>query len=511
MNWRATLLALGLVALPLSGQPQDAEKAADAKATADLPKPRMLKVERSLDMGGETIDYTVRAGEMFLDGEDGEPAASIFSISYIRSDVDDARERPVTFVWNGGPGSSSVWLHMGAFGPLRVITPSDATDVGAPPYPVEENLNSLLDVTDLVFIDPVGTGYSKVLGDTDPKDYWGLHEDAESVADFIRLWITKHKRWNSPKYIAGESYGGTRAAAITEKLQGGWNGIALNGVILISPALDFATLRFTRSNDIAPVGYFPSWAATAWYHGKVDKDRWDGDFQRFIDDARGFAVDEYLPALMRGTSMSEREMEVMARRVSGYIGLSTDYLMNVDLRVGSGYFKNLLKDEDLSVGRFDGRYTGEDDFTEGTYPDNDPSGYGMDVAYTAALNDYFSRDLRLGWVGFDEEYKILSGEPGSNWKWFANPASGSGYPDPTPMLAKGLRENKDLRVMVTSGYYDLATPFFSSELSLYRNGVDPDRVTFTYYEAGHMMYLRADESEALSEDIRDFIRAGKRD
>ena len=504
MDWRSAILAFGLLTAPLSGLAQKADTAGAAKETpGDVPEPRMLEAERSITIDGETIDYTVMAGEMYLHGEDGEPAASIFSISYIKADVEDARTRPVTFVWNGGPGSSSVWLHMGAFGPLRVITPSDATDVGAPPYPVEENANALLDVTDLVFIDPVGTGYSKVLGETDPKDYWGLHEDAESVADFIRLWITKHKRWNSPKYIAGESYGGTRAAAITEKLQGGWNGIALNGVILISPALDFATLRFTRANDTAPVGYFPGWAATAWYHEKVDRDRWDGDFERFVDEARGFAVDEYLPALMRGTSMSEREMETLARRMSGYIGLSTEYLMNVDLRVGYGFFKELLRDEDLSVGRFDSRYTGEDDFTEGEYPDNDPSGYGMDVAYTAALNDYFSRDLGLD---YDEEYKILSGEPGRNWKWFENEGSASGFPNPTPMLAKGLRENRDLRVMVTSGYYDLATPFFSSELSLYRNGVDPDRVTFTYYDAGHMMYLKADESAALSEDIRDFIR-----
>ena len=495
------LLFAGILVPAATAQDANAPSA-PAASEQDIGEPQVFESEGSLRLGGARLDYTAIAGETYLRGEDDAPTAAIFSIAYLKSGEDDAAERPVTFVWNGGPGSSSVWLHMGAFGPRRVVTPSDASDVGAPPYPIVDNAHSLLDVTDLVFIDPVGTGYSRALGDTDPADFHGLSEDAESIAEFIRIWLTDNGRWNSPKYIAGESYGGTRAAQITEELQGGWNGVALNGVILISPALDFQTIRFSRGNDLAPVAFFPSFAAAAWYHEKVDREDWGGDFEAFIDEARDFAMDSYMPALLRGTSLPETDRRRMAEEMSAYVGLSADYLMDQDIRMNTSFFKELLREEDLSIGRFDARYTGEDDFTIGTYHDNDPSGYGMDVAYTAAVNDHLTRTLG---VDFDRKYEILSGKPGQNWKWSSGRGSPS-FPNPTPHLAKGLRENTDLRVLLASGYYDLATPFFASELSLYRNGVDLDRVDFTYYPAGHMMYLAEEEAENLSEDVRNFIR-----
>lgn len=496
------LLLTGIFAqAPLLAQETNSSGASHI-AAEETPAPQIFESSGALRLGAETIDYTAIAGETYLRDKDDTPTASIFSISYIRAGGGEPAERPVTFVWNGGPGSSSVWLHMGAFGPRRVVTPSDASDVGAPPYPIVDNPHSLLDVTDLVFIDPVGTGYSRALGKTDPADFHGLQEDAESIAEFIRIWLTDNGRWNSPKYIAGESYGGTRAAQITEELQGGWNGVALNGVILISPALDFQTIRFSRGNDLAPVAFFPSFAAAAWYHDKVDRAEWDGDFEAFIDAARVFAMDRYMPALLRGTSLPKPAMERMAQDMSEYVGLSPAYLMDQDIRMDTSFFKELLRGEDLSIGRFDARYTGKDDFTIGDYHDNDPSGYGMDTAYTAAVNDHLTR--RLG-VEFDRKYEILSGAPGQNWKWSAGNGSPA-FPNPTPHLAKGLRENRDLRVLLASGYYDLATPFFASELSLYRNGVDLERVDFTYYQAGHMMYLAEDEAENLSEDVRNFIR-----
>ena len=485
-----------------TGEADGAAPAGKGVASKAIPEPQEFESAGMLRIGGAKVDYKAVAGETYLRDDKGEPTAAIFSIAYVADNQEAPEDRPVTFVWNGGPGSSSVWLHMGAFGPRRVITPSDGSDVGAPPYRVVDNAHSLLDVTDLVFVDPVGTGYSRALGETDPADFHGLKEDAESVAEFMRIWITENGRWNSPKFIAGESYGGTRAAQITETLQGGWNGVALNGVILVSPALDFQTIRFSRGNDLAPVAFFPSFAAAAWYHDRVQRDDWGGDFGAFVDEARIFAMDRYMPALLRGTSLSQQEQRSMAEAMSDFVGLSADYLIDQDLRMDTSFFKELLRGDDLSIGRFDARYTGKDDFTIGTYHDNDPSGYGMDVAYTAAVNDHLTGALG---VDFDRKYKILSREPGGNWKWSYGRGS-TAFPNPTPHLAKGLRENADMRVLLASGYYDLATPFFASELSLYRNGVDLSRVDFSYYQAGHMMYLRETGAEKLSDNIRNFIR-----
>lgn len=502
--WRLWALVLLLAFAGPTGLAQDAETQAVAAAPAAELEPEVFVSERSLRLDGRTIGYTATAGETFLRDAQGTPTAAIFSIAYVADGGDTAR--PVTFIWNGGPGSSSVWLHMGAWGPRRVVTPSDASDVGAPPYPIVDNPHSLLDVTDMVFIDPVGTGYSRALGETDAKTFWGVTADAESVADFIRVWLTENGRWNSPKYIAGESYGGTRAAYITETLQGGWNGIALNGVLLISPALDFQTIRYNRGNDLAHIGYFPTFAATAWYHGKVDRARWGGDFQRFIDEARAFAMDRYMPALLRGTSKDETELAEIAAEVAAFIGVGTDWVIKSELRFSNSQFsKELLREQSLSVGRFDSRYTGEDDFALGDQPDNDPSGYGMDVAYTAAVNDVLTRELG---VDLDREYVILSADVNRAWAWHDGRPGSTDFPNPTPRLAKGLRENRDLRVLVGSGYYDAATPFFASELSLFRNGVDLDRVIFTYYDAGHMMYLSEADAKKLSDDVRNFIRGG---
>ena len=260
---RTCLIALGLV---LSMGPAFAEEPVKAEkpATAAIPDPKVFTSDHSLKLGNETIKYRTVASETYLRNEKDEPIASIFSVSYVRDGITDRSKRPVTFVFNGGPGSASLWLHMGAFGPKRVITPSDASGVGAPPYTIVDNQNSLLDVSDLVFIDPVGTGFSRPLGETEGKEFYGVNEDAESIAEFIRLWLTTNGRWNSPKFVAGESYGTTRAAALTEKLQGGWNGIGLNGVILMSAILDFQNARFAPGNDSAHIGFFPTEAAIAW-------------------------------------------------------------------------------------------------------------------------------------------------------------------------------------------------------------------------------------------------------
>ncbi|MEE2922302.1 MAG: peptidase S10 [Pseudomonadota bacterium] len=502
---RTLLLAACMAVLALPGLAEDA--ANGKKDTADIPDAQVFTSDHSLRLGNRTVKYKTIASETYLRDAKDEPTAAIFSVSYIDTATTSPAARPVTFVFNGGPGSASLWLHMGAFGPKQVITPSDASDVGAPPYTIRDNRNSLLDVTDLVFIDPVGTGYSRPLGETEGKEFYGVNEDAESIAEFIRIWLTENGRWNSPKYLAGESYGTTRAAALTEKLQGGWNGIGLNGVILISAILDFQTARFAPGNDTAHLAFFPTEAATAWHHGKANKAKWNNDFDAFVEAARTYATDTLAPALIRGSTLSEADEIRIAQEMSDFIGLSPEWIRLANLRVDPHRFrKELLRREGYTVGRFDSRYKGVDSEGTGETPENDPSGYGMDVAYVAAINDYLTRELD---VDFTRPYKVLTGEPGSQWNWSVNQRGWPSYVNVAPWLGKGMRENPDLRVLLASGWYDLATPFFGAEMSLRKNGVVLDRVQFDYYDSGHMMYLAESDGEKLSEDVRDFIRAGQ--
>ncbi|WP_290485278.1 S10 family peptidase [Hyphomonas sp. UBA3195] len=502
---RTLILAACMAILVLPGLAED--NGNGAKETPDIPEAQSFTSDHTLRLGSKTVKYKTVAGETYLRDNKDEPTASVFSVSYVDTSTSSAAQRPVTFVFNGGPGSASLWLHMGAFGPKQVITPSDASDVGAPPYTMRDNPNSLLDVTDLVFIDPVGTGYSRPLGETEGKEFYGVNEDAESIAEFIRIWLTENGRWNSPKYLAGESYGTTRAAALTEKLQGGWNGIGLNGVILISAILDFQTARFAPGNDTAHLAFFPTEAATAWHHGKANKAKWNNDFDTFIEDARNYATDTLAPALIRGSTLSEADDIRIAQDMSDFIGLSPEWIRLANLRVDPHRFrKELLRREGYTVGRFDSRYKGVDSEGTGETPENDPSGYGMDVAYVAAINDYLTRELE---VDFTRPYKVLTGEPGSQWNWSTSQQGWPAYVNVTPWLGKGMRENTELRVLLASGWYDLATPFFGAEMALRKNGVVLDRVQFDYYDAGHMMYLAESDGKKLSDDVRDFIKAGQ--
>ncbi|MEM9738810.1 MAG: peptidase S10 [Pseudomonadota bacterium] len=513
LRWLGALLASLTMVITVHADDHDGP----SKPT-NIPPPYVLTTSDSLDVGGRSVSYTVTASETYLRDDDSEPTASIFSISYVEQGLDDPAERPVVFIFNGGPGSASVWLHMGAWGPRRVVTPPDASGAGAAPYTVVDNDHSLLDVADMVFIDPVGTGYSRALGNTDSKDFYGVNEDAESIAEFIRVWLTRNGRWQSPKYLAGESYGTTRAAAVSEKLQGGWNGIALNGVILVSAILDFQTARFAPGNDTPHIAFFPTMAATAWHHGQVDTSRWNDDFDTFIDDARTFASFSLPSVLIRGNTMAPEEKAMMAQQMADYLGVSPEWIEDANLRISATHFrKELLRDEDLTVGRFDSRYTGIDSDSVGDSPENDPSGYGMDIAYTAAVNDYLTRDLGIdfrapqaGDTGvmepLDRRYKILTGEPGRNWNWDVNGRGWPAYVNVAPWLGKSMRENPEYRVLLASGWYDLATPFFGAEMSLMKNGVVPERIEYTYYDAGHMMYLVEAEAKLLSDDVRNFIR-----
>ena len=474
--------------------------AAPARAASTTPTPNRATTHHSGTFNGVRVEYRAIAGETFLPGSTGRPRAAIFSTSYIRDGNDP--NRPVTFLFNGGPGSGSVWLHMGAFGPVRVAIPSDARDDGAPPYPMVPNADSLLDVTDIVFIDPVGTGFSYAMPGQDPDQFWGVTQDAKSVAEFIRLWLNEHGRWNAPKYLGGESYGTTRSAAVLHELEGGYNDVALNGVILISTVLDFGAGADTPGNEVSYALNVPSMAATAAFHGKIAP---AGDRATQMAEARQWAMTRYLPALMQGNALPPDQRAAIRTELSQHIGVSEDFIERADLRVTPArFYKELLRDRGLTVGRLDSRYVGVDGDAAGEEPDNDPSFYGIDGGYTAAINAYARGTLNYQ---TDRSYVTIGGV--GNWDWRLNAGRDSDtYMNVAPYISTAMRENSDLRIFVGQGWYDFATPFFAAEYALTRSGFPTDgRIQFHYYDSGHMMYIRDQDRAALSRDIRAFIRA----
>lgn len=481
-----------------------AASAQEEASSPAVPAPSMSQTTHKAKINGSTVKYSVHAGDTYLKDDKGEPTASVFSISYIREDVDNRSQRPLLFVFNGGPGSSSVWMHMGLFGPKRIVLPSDASKVGAPPYPIENNADSLLDIADLVFIDPVGTGYSKPLADTEGKEFWGVKEDAQALAEFVRLYITKHKRWNSPKYLAGESYGTTRAAAMVGELQEGWGSIDLNGVMLISSILDFQTGDFTDGNDLPYLTFLPTYAATAWYHDAVpDKSQYDS-LESFLAKVKAFALDEYATVLLKGELASEEAKSSVVDTLHAFTGLDKTYIKQTDMRINEFYFmKELLRDRGDVVGRLDSRYLGKDAVQVSSRFEADPSSYAIDGAYTAALQHYMATDLD---VLREEKYNVLSGDVFRNWNWqMGSSARSQGFLAMTPTLSRAMRQNKDFRIFIANGYYDLATPFFATEYSMNHHGIDKSRLTMEYYDAGHMMYIHQPSLEQLTDDLRQFV------
>jgi len=448
--------------------------------------------------GGQRVSYRATMAETVLESDDGKPEAVVVTTSYVKDPRDTSR--PVFFLFNGGPGSGSVWLQMGAFGPKRVAIPSDARDDGAPPYPLLDNPDSLLDVADLVFIDPPGTGFSYLTEGTDPKKYYGLEQDAEAVAKVIRLWLNDNGRWNSPKYLGGESYGTTRTAMVARELEGGtFNDVGLNGLILISTILDFAGREPTPGNEMAYVVTLPNMAAAAYYHGKVQAP----SVEAIVEEARQFAIGPFITALLKGQDLPDAERAAVRAELTRLTGLSERYLDQADLRVtAQRFYKELLRDRGLTIGRLDARYTGRDFDNAGETPDNDPSFYGIDAGYTAAINSWARETL-----GFEttREYQSIGREPGRHWQWSTGQGRGA-YLNVAPYIGQAMRQNSQLRVFNAQGYYDFATPFFGAEYSLNRTGIPQDRVELHYYDAGHMMYVRDEDRAKLSRDIRAFIR-----
>jgi carboxypeptidase C (cathepsin A) len=481
---------------------EEGDKGEKADKAAEAPEPKKFTSEHRLQAGGTDIAYTATAEDVYLRDAEGKPTATFFTISYVKKGVARQEDRPLTFVFNGGPGSGSVWLHFGLVGPKLIDIPSDAQDPGAPPYRLRDNPWTILRATDLVFVDPVGTGFSHALGEKKDADFWGYDEDADSVAEFIRTFITTHNRWNSPKYILGESYGGIRSSMLVPRLQQNL-GIGLNGVILVSPALNMGTLPFfVGGNDLAYATHLPALAATAYYHEKLP-DAWPS-LQALLAEVEAFAGGDYLRALFAGDTLPAGEKAKVAERLHRYTGLDTDYILRSNLRVYVIRFtKELLRDEGKSVGLLDGRYEQDELDDVGEFPEGDPFNAKTSPIYIALFQSYLRNDLK---VDLERRYVGSNDDANGEWKRPRNRNGAfAGYIDVTGQLAQGTKDNEALRIFSAAGYHDLTTSYFATRYMLQHSGIDAPRMTIRDYDGGHMMYLHQPSLEALSNDIVRFI------
>jgi len=476
------------------------KKDAPAAEKKEPPKDNIVTTQHTMKLGGETIAYTARAGTMVLKTEDGTPRASFFFVAYTKDGADPAK-RPITYTFNGGPGSSSVWLHMGAFGPKRVSYRDDEGHEAPPPGKLIDNDNSILDVTDLVFIDPVTTGFSRAIPFSDAKKFHGFEADVESVGEFIRLWTTRNARWASPKFLAGESYGTTRAAGLA-----GWlheEGFYVNGIVLISTILNFGTARFDSGNDLPYVVFLPTYAATAWYHKRLPADLQAQPVDRVAAQAEAFALGEYNSALMRGDSLTAQERSAIAQKVARFTGLSPEYVESTNLRINISRFdKELLRDKRRTVGRLDSRFTGIDVDAAGERPEFDPSMASIMGSYTGAINDYVRRELKYE---NDSAYEILTGKV-QPWSYERQQ---NRYLDVAETLREAMARNPYLKVFVANSFYDLATPFAATKYTFSRMQLEPElrgNVSMAFYEGGHMMYIDRRAHRKLHDDVEAFIR-----
>lgn len=463
-----------------------------------LPKEEFSETKHEITVKGKKIAYKAIAGNLILKKEDETPEASLFFVSYTK-EGEDSKNRPITFCFNGGPGSASVWLHMGIFGPKRVDIKEG--DDALPPYSLIENEFTLLSDTDLVFIDPVSTGYSRAIPPTEAKQFHGFKDDIKSIAEFIRLYITRYSRWDSPKFLAGESYGTTRAVGLAEYLYDN-SYIYVNGIVLISSCFNFQSLDFDSGNDLVYSSFFPSYAATAWYHGRLAPEL-QKDFQKTIDEANRFVADEYACALFKGDLLPENEKLEIAKKMSRLIGLPTDYIMKSHLRVDMHEFSaELLKDKRQVVGRFDGRVTGVNLNPLESCSDYDPSFDNVLGVFTSTTNQYIRDDLK--WER-ESPYKILA----NVGPWNYNTHNNNQYLNVSSSLKNMVAKNPKLRVLVANGYFDLATPYYSSEYAVNHLGLDraaKDRISMYYYPAGHMMYLDPPSLVQLNQDLTNYYR-----
>jgi carboxypeptidase C (cathepsin A) len=492
--------------------PEKKENVKNGEAKKPEPQDQIVETKHSVTLNGHELKYTVTCGTIVLKEEaekkgeqagesEGEKAkATIFFIAYTRDDVTDKTKRPITFSFNGGPGSSSVWLHLGLLGPRRVVM-TDIGDLPPPPYRLTDNEYSLLDLTDLVFIDPVSTGFSRAVVGEKAKEFHGFKKDIESVGDFIRLYASRYLRWTSPKFLIGESYGTTRAAGLSGYLQER-HGMYFNGIMLISSILNFATARFTVGNDLPYILFLPTYTATAWYHKRLAPEL-QTDLRATLREVEQFARGEYTLALAQGAALPADARAQIATKLARYTGLAVEYVERANLRIEIFRFtKELLREERRTVGRLDSRFKGIDRDAVGEQFEHDPSMMNILGPYTATFNDYVRGELKFE---SDLPYEILTRRV-HPWSFRDHENQ---YVNVAETLRKALTINPHLRVIVANGYYDFATPYFATEYTFNHLELDPSlqkNITLTYYEAGHMMYIHLPSLAQLKNDLTQFVR-----
>jgi carboxypeptidase C (cathepsin A) len=493
-------------------EPGQAAGANGNEETVPVPPETSSMTKHDWSGNGQTVHYTATAGNLLIRDEKDKPNASIFYVAYTE-DGADPKTRPVTFFYNGGPGAATIWLHMGSFGPIRVVTSSpEAT--GPAPFQIVPNQYSLLDKSDLVFIDAPLCGFSRAVGKGTVKDFAGTDPDIRAFAKFIERYITLNQRWNSPKFLFGESYGTTRSAGLVEALNN--DGIEFNGVTLLSSILNY-NIR-NPGYDIEAIGYFPSFAAIAYHYKKVKQ---AGSLAEWVEQARKFARGPYAEALQQGDKLPPAEFDAIAQKVAAFTGLSVQYVKETRLRISATRFrKELLRGEDEILGRYDARFEGFDVDAAGENPGYDPSDSGINGVYVGAFHDYIQRELK--YMSSEEYY--LSG-PGVAQGWdfthrvgAAGGGGGGGrggqqQPDVAMDLADAMRKNPKLKVFSANGYFDLATPFFATEYDLHHMLLPPSiagNVEFGYYPAGHMVYLNVDALKQMKGDMDRFYSEATR-
>jgi carboxypeptidase C (cathepsin A) len=476
------------------------EKKSEKDGKDDKPIPPELVIETRHALPDGT-PYVATAATLHLKNENGDPVGEVFHTIYTRGEKPDAR-RPILFAFNGGPGSASAWLHLGAWGPVRAELP-DPEFPKPPPYQLVQNAETLLPFADLVFVDPIGTGISRAIGKGKLADFTGVKEDLVSMSELIRLFLTRHGRWNSPRFLAGESYGGTRVAGLAAHLFD--RGIAVNGVVLVSPALDLAHLEFQFGNLVPNALFLPSYAALAAYHGTlVEKPK---DLAVFLREVRAFAIDEYLPALFHGAGLdAARRTQVIAKLVS-FTGLPAAWIAQQGLRlVDARVLKELLRGRGVTVGRLDARYLGHETDLGHSEMQADPAHHAAGPAFTTLANEYLRGTLG---VKDEREYELLSMAVNAAWKWgMPEKDSSGGFVNVVRDLRRAMLSSPHTHVLFCNGMYDLATPFFGAEIAARQLGSEPgivSRVHERTYEAGHMMYFHANARKNLTKDVAELI------
>ena len=502
-RWFLAFVVLAAPVLRAQDPPSDV-KATAKEAPPPIPAaPKPAITHHRITLGGKTIAYTAIASTIDIRDAKGEVTARMFSVAYT-AEGSDAKKRPVTFAFNGGPGSSSMWLHMGSFGPVRVVT-SDAEPTPPPPYRIVENDESLLDRTDLVFIDAVGTGFSRIVGKGEPKSFYGTDGDVAAFAQFIQRWLGGNGRWNSPKFILGESWGSTRGAALLAYMER--RGVAFNGAILVSSYLnawdDFNGPAF--SNDRAYELYLPTMAATAWYHKKLDP--MPADLTAFLAEVRKFALGEYAQALDRGKDLDAAARDAIAAKLHRYTSLPESVIVDGNLRIDLGRFeKELLRGERRTIGRIDSRFEGIDHDAAGESPEYDASTSAFGSAFTGAFNAYVRETLDYS---TDDLYKATNYEEvDSDWD-YRHRFDGVQWPmlDVAEDLRTVMSINPHLRIFSANGYFDFATSFFETEYTLSHMGLDPSlekNIVYGYYASGHLIYMHDGSREKMRDDLAKF-------